>query len=174
MNSNPLAPIWKAHQVSTECFKIAKRAIKKQQLDLFNHSDWPTQSEAKQDIIQAGQEIDNLFVLDLWATFERFAITYLQDKGSVLQNIVPVALANPIYEHFKREVEYWKPDNILDLLKEIPAIDKKLIGQAKPILRYRNWIAHGKDMNKATSISAISTAYAYQILNEIVEILLLN
>ena len=29
-------------------------------------------------------------------------------------------------------------------------------------------------MNKAASISAISTAYAYQILNEIVEILLLN
>jgi hypothetical protein len=83
-------------------------------------------------------------------------------------------LANPVYEHFKKEVEFWKSDDILNLLKEIPSIDKNLIGQAKSILRYRNWIAHGKDSQKAAFVSAVSPAYAHQILNEIVEILLLN
>lgn len=174
MDSNPLNLIWKAYQVSTECFKIAQEVIKQQKAHLFTQSKWPTQPNAQQDIHQAAKESDELFVMDLWATFERFAITYLQNKGSVLQSIAPVNLANPVYEHFKREVEYWKPDNILDLLKEIPSIDKNLVGQARAILRYRNWIAHGKDKQKASFVSAVSPSYAYQILNKMVEILLLN
>ena len=174
MDSNPLNPIWKAYQVSTDCFKITQEVIKQQKADLFTESDWPNQPNARQDIRQAVKESDELFVMDLWATFERFAITYLQNKGNVLQNIVPTNLANPVYEHFKKEVEFWKSDDILNLLKEIPSIDKNLIGQAKSILRYRNWIAHGKDSQKAAFVSAVSPAYAHQILNEIVEILLLN
>lgn len=174
MNSNPLDPVIKAYQVSTECFRIAQRAIKKQQVNLFNDSDWPIQSKAQQELVQAVEETQELFVLSLWATFERFAITYLQNKGNVLQNIVPTDLANPIYKHFMKEVEYWKPNDILNLLKEIPSIDKNLIGQAKFILRYRNWIAHGKDSQKASFIRAVSPSYAHQILNEMVEILLLN
>ena len=174
MSDNPLDLVIKAYRVSSECFKITQRAIKKQQVNLFKDSDWPMQINARQDIRQAVKESDELFVLSLWATFERFAITYLQNKGNVLQNIVPTNLANPVYEHFKREVEFWKSDDILNLLKEIPSIDKNLIGQAKSILRYRNWIAHGKDSQKAAFVSAVSPAYAHQILNEIVEILLLN
>ncbi len=131
MNSNPLDPVWKAYQVSTECFKIARRAIKKQQVDLFNHSNWPTEPNASQDIAQARQESNDLFVVGLWATFERFVIRYLQSKGAVLQQIAPTALANPVYEQFKREVEFWKSDDILNLLKEIPSIDSHLIGPRK-------------------------------------------
>jgi hypothetical protein len=175
MNSNPLDPIWKAHQISIDCFEIAQEVIKQQKANLFTDSDWITAPNAPQDIAQAIKESNDLFVLDLWATFERFVITYLQDKMTVLQqHIVPITLASPVYEHVKKEVEYWKPDDILNLLKEISSIDKNLIGQARTVLRYRNWIGHDKDTNKAPSVSAVSTSYAYQILNEIVEILLLN
>lgn len=172
MNSNPLDSMWKAYLVSTECFDIAYETIKQEKVSLFINGS--VQKNAKQDIAQARQESNDLFVVGLWATFERFVISYLQNKGAILQHIDPNALANPIYEQFKQEVEYWKTDDILNLLKQIPSIDKNLIGQAKTIFRYRNWIAHGKDIDKASSISAVSTSYAYQIVNEIVKILLLN
>jgi len=174
MNSNPLDSVLEAHKISTGCFKIAQRAIKKQHVDLFNDAIWPTKPNALQAITQTRKESDDLFVLALWATFERFVIGYLQSKGAILQQIVPTALANPIYEQFNQEVEYWKQDDILDLLKKIPSIDKNLIGQARTILRYRNWVAHGKDVHKKSTVNVVAPVYAYRILNEIVNILLSN
>jgi len=156
MNYNPLVPVWKAYQVSVECFDIAHQTIKQNKTELFTDSDWPSQPNAKQYIVEARQESNDLFVVGLWATFERFVISYLQEKGAVLQNISPIALANPVYEQFKREVEFWKSDDILNLLKEIPSINSHLIGQAKTILRYRNWIAHGRDSDKAVKILLVN------------------
>ena len=34
MNSNPLTPVLEAYEVSTDCFKVAKRAVKQQQIDV--------------------------------------------------------------------------------------------------------------------------------------------
>jgi len=96
MSSNPLDPIWKAHQISIDCFEIAQEVIKQQKANLFTDSDWITAPNAPQDIAQAIKESNDLFVLDLWARFERFVITYLQDKMTVLQqHIVPITLASP-------------------------------------------------------------------------------
>jgi hypothetical protein len=53
MSDNPLDPVIKAYRVSSECFKMTQRAIKRQQVNLFKDSDWPTQPNARQDIRQA-------------------------------------------------------------------------------------------------------------------------
>ncbi len=37
MDSNPLNPVWKAYQVSTECFKISQEVIKQQKAELFRN-----------------------------------------------------------------------------------------------------------------------------------------
>ncbi|KHD04747.1 hypothetical protein PN36_19105 [Candidatus Thiomargarita nelsonii] len=50
MSSNPLDPIWKAHQISTDCFEIAQEVIKQQKANLFTDSDWITAPNAPQDI----------------------------------------------------------------------------------------------------------------------------
>jgi hypothetical protein len=174
MGTNPLDTVKKAYEVSTECFEIAQAVVQQPRANLFTHSSWPTQANAQQDIDQARQEANDLFVLALWAAFERFVITYLQNKGAILQHLVPNGLAMSVYEHFKEEVEYWKPDEILELLKGIPALDKNLIGQARTILRYRNWVAHGKDVHKKPPVKAMAPAYTHQILEDIINILLLN
>jgi len=80
----------------------------------------------------------------------------------------------PLYKHFQKEVEFWNQKEILDLLKTIPSIDKNAIGQAKQILDYRNWIAHGKDVNKQSSVNSMTPTYTYRILDEIVKVLLLT
>ena len=175
MNANPLEPIWKTYQISVKCLDLTHDIIKQKNTNLLKNSDWLLVPNIQQEIIQTRQESNDLFVVSLWATFEGFVISYLQDKGTVLQqHIVPTALANRVYEKFRREIKYWKTDEVLNLLKQIPSIDENLIEQAKTIFQYKNWIADGKDINKASAICAVTTADSYHILNEIVSILLLN
>ncbi len=141
---DPLFPVMEAYEVSIECFKMAKLAIQQQApVKLIANFSWLTKPGAQQNLAKAKAEVNDLFVFLLWATFERFVITYLQDKGAGLQTVTPIAFANPLYEHFQKEVEFWNQKEILDLLKKLPSIDKNSIGQAKQILDYRNWIAHG-------------------------------
>jgi len=82
------------------------------------------------------------------------------------------SLASSIYPYFEKEVEFWKAEDILDLLKSTLAPRASLIGQAKQILQYRNWIAHGKNTNKIPP--QVTSVYAFDILNEIVDLILLN
>ena len=176
MNSNPLISVMESYEVSIECLKMARIAILEQQsAKLIANFNRLSQPNAQQDIAKAITEVSDLFVFSLWANFERFVITYLQDKTTGLQQIVtPITLASPLFGHIHQEIEFWHPKDILELLKNIPSIDKNAIGKAKQILEYRNWIAHGKDVKKTVSIKTMTPAYTYQTLNEIVRVLLLN
>jgi len=174
MTPNPLDSVWQTYQISTDCFKSAQEAIKQRQFKLFDSATWPTQPEAPQLVVTALTEVNDLFVFSLWATFERLVITYLQNKGATLQTIAPLDLASPLYEQFCKEVEYWNQKEVLDLLKHLAAIDKHTIGQAKQILDYRNWIAHGKDVHKKSAVKTMTPVYTYQVLNDIVMVLMLN
>jgi len=175
MNSNPLIPVLEAYEVSTDCFKVAKRAVKQQQGNLFADSNRLTRQNAHESIDKTATEVSDLFVFSLWAAFERFIITYLQTKVVGLQQtVIPITLASPLSEYVQKEIEYWNPKDILDLLKNVQSIDKNAIGKAKQIFAYRNWIAHGKDMKKTAAVKAMTPIYTYQTLNEIVNILLSN
>jgi hypothetical protein len=73
----------------------------------------------------------------------------------------------------EKEVEFWKATEILDFLKEGLFNGKPgLIGHAKQILAYRDWVGHGKNPKKPPSTDMKPVA-AYNTLNEIVETLLL-
>jgi len=176
MESNPLNPILETYEVSMACFKMAKKSVlEQQQVNLIADCNRLNQPNAQQDIAKTTKEVSDLFVFSLWAAFERFVISYLQTKAIGLQQtVVPLTLANPLSEYVQKEMEYWHPKDILDLLKNIQSIDKNTIGKAKQILEYRNWIAHGKDVKKTSSVKAMTPIYTYQTLNEMVNILLLN
>jgi hypothetical protein len=174
MIPNPLDLVWNSYEITADCFKVAQEVVKQQQFELFTSATWPTQPEARRNITKTLREVDDLFVFSLWATFERFVITYLQNKGATLQTIAPLDLAYPLYEQFRKEVEFWNQKEILELLKHLSALDKHSIGQAKQILDYRNWIAHGKDIHKKSMVKTMTPVYTYQILNDIVTVLLLN
>lgn len=155
MNSNPLAPVWEAYKASKNCFKIAKEAVKHQDRDSFlQDTDFLTKDKTKLfEIIGKGlKESKDLFVVDLWATFERFVRDYLQDKASKLQQIHPATLGSSMYLYIEAEIEFWKPEDILEkVLKSTLNPSSYLTGQAKQILQYRNWIAHSKNPNKTTA-----------------------
>jgi hypothetical protein len=197
--NNPLPPLWEAFQILQEALSVARRAVKLRQARepqcqqellryqgyLLNHNNFLLRAEQPQmaeeltsKIKFTEDESKSLFVLDLWALFERFLRHYLQHKGEALkQTVTPLNLADSLYQHFTKEVEYWKPAEILNFLKDSlfsTEAGRNLIGAAKQILEYRNWVAHGKNANELPAVEHFEPSTAYQSLNEIVETLLMH
>ncbi|KHD06729.1 hypothetical protein PN36_11035 [Candidatus Thiomargarita nelsonii] len=57
------------------------------------------------------KELEDLFVLSLWSTYERFVRIYLQQKGATLQTTKPTNLAAPMYEYFCDELPIFTSGN---------------------------------------------------------------
>jgi len=100
MKYNPLFSVWQSYQALQDCLEIAKVANKHPDREnLFvKANDFRLLSyiDAKKAFEEGKKESEALFVLSLWATFERFIRTYLQEKGQKLQEILPSSLANAI------------------------------------------------------------------------------
>ncbi|KHD06395.1 hypothetical protein PN36_24670 [Candidatus Thiomargarita nelsonii] len=202
-STNPLVPIWTAYQVAEDTFKMSRRVVHfaERAAETLNVLD-ADESETKKAVAfaqykagknflnrikvlnqtdtlnslltQSAQEISDLFVLSLWATFERFVKYFLQEKGKKIREILPLDLGKFYYQQLYQEIDYWKSDDILDLLKySLFKGDEQQIGQAKEVLKYRDWIAHGKNPNKMPS-STITPKLAYDRLHDIIEILIVN
>ncbi len=183
MNSNPLSPIWEEYQITKDGLKVVKRAVKTrnstdrqrllQRSLIFEQQ--PNITNVDQIANAAEVEIEELFVVSLWAAFERFIRKYLQNKGILLKSITPTDLGEAVYNHFFEEVEYWKPDEIMDFIKQnLLKHNPHLAGDAKAIYRYRSWIVHGKSEQAREKVSSISTEKAYTTLNNIIQVLLAN
>jgi hypothetical protein len=119
------------------------------------------------------EEIEGLLVLGLWAAAEQFLREYLREKCSVLKpQSQPASFADLLwYKHLCDDVEQWKIGDLLDFLKDSLSHPRlpKLIGDAKHILMYRNWVAHAnpKKRNERRDLTA-----TYDTLNELIEVLL--
>ena len=182
MLSNPLPPIWEAYKTTEDSFKIAKRAIKTKNPNerprLLQRTDVSIHPvDVAEGLIEKSQkETEDLFVLALWVAFERFVRTYLLEKGQALQTVSPITLGNSMYRHFHQQIEYWRPEDLLDALQEgifQSEANKRLIGNAKGLLKHRNWVAHKNPDNKPKDKTPHPQS-AYDTLNAIINILLLN
>ena len=129
MNSEPLIPIWEAYLVAVEALKISKRVVTfsnkakvalnaldenqseiikqirfekhKVGLNLLNRCTIIDQV-TDLTLTNSSKVIDSLFVLSLWATFERYLIDFFQVKGEKIREILPSDLADVYYEHLSR------------------------------------------------------------------------
>ncbi len=91
-------------------------------------------------------DIENLVVLALFAAFERTLRDNLSEKLDVLKTIWPVEFGAGIYKLTNAEIEMWSIEEIFSLFGF--KVGKDNINRLKEILKYRNWIAHGKNQNK--------------------------
>lgn len=112
-------------------------------------------------------------MLSFWATFERYFRDFLQLKGEKVQDMRPVELGDIFYQHLYKEIEYWKPEEMLELLKSsLFKGQEEKIGLTKEVLYYRNWIAHGKNPHRRPPL--ITPRMAYDRLYEIITVLRTN
>jgi hypothetical protein len=163
---DPLASVWAIHGIATDCFRIAQRAIANRPLHLertvFRGM---RRASVETRIALTRAELDALVVVSLWAIFERHLREYLRRKGRSVRTARPRVVARALHHHTEREMEYWRTDDVLDIFKGM--VDPTLIGIAKQIKAYRDWVAHRNP--RRPSPSKTDPTSAYTVLDQILQ-----
>lgn len=165
VSENPLESIWQTYVVTRDCLKIAQRAIRGKHGGLLRNTEFmgDLPKDASIQIRESRRKADESAILSLWVVFERTLIVLLQEKGRKLLEVQPVSLAQPLYEKYETDVEYWRIDDSLDLLKG--QVHQGLIGYVKQIKQYRDWIAHRNP--RKPQPANLDPKTAYTILSEV-------
>jgi len=165
-SANILDPVWESYQTMTDCLKVASKNIEKNELHLMDRTGFVSRSvdEAKVMIKDSRDNADDFVIVSLWAVFERKILEYLQIEGRKILQKAPTVFNTQVHSKIENEMEYWKIDDILDLFKAF--VDPNLIGNAKQVKKYRDWIAHRNP--KKGPPSNVPPQTAYKILSDII------
>ena len=112
---------------------------------------------------RVSERLEEYYIFALWVCFERIIMKYFQKKIT----LKCVGVGSRAIKTINTKMEYWPVDEILDLLKD--TVDGKLVGDAKNIKNYRDWVAH-----KNTKKTSVSPEHTYNILSQIVKELLVD
>ncbi|MBN1974359.1 MAG: hypothetical protein JW787_12020 [Sedimentisphaerales bacterium] len=161
---NPLLPIWEFYQITGDCLKVAQRTINRENEYFMRDTGFIGKSieDATDKIVKSRRETEDYVVLSLWIAFERFMFNHVQEAGSILLEKHPLSFSQKLFDKLTDAVEYWKVEDVLDMFKN-GMVSTQLIGDAKNIKKYRDWIAH-KNPKKATP-SKVTPETAYKILS---------
>ncbi len=166
---DPLLPILETYRVTKDCLKVTQKtiAIENEYLLMDTHFIGTSKEDVSNKIIKSRSEAEDSVVVLLWAVFERFIISYVQEKGMlILQNKKqPSSFSKKFYGTLRDAVERWKIDGILDMFKN-GWIDPQLIGHAKNIKKYRDWIVHRNPAKASTPKATPETAH--EILSKLI------
>lgn len=163
---NILDPIWESYLTTVDCLKVTSRSIEKNELHLMNKTKFVGSpiDEAKVLIHDSRTNADDFVIVSLWAVFERKLLEYVQVEGRKLLQRPTTGFNAQVHQKVENEMEYWKSDDVLDLFKSVVSAD--LIGNAKQVKKYRDWIAH-KNPKKGQP-SNVPPQTAYRILSDII------
>lgn len=166
-SDNPLQPVYHAFVVAKECIDGARRSIHDQNEALSRHMRLITgaTTDAESALEEALRQAAELAVLALFATFERLIIEQLQAAQARLANGHPAGYSARLGEKYSKDVEHWRFHDMLDLFKT--EIDERLIGQAKQIKQYRDWIAH-RNPDKRVPLQTTPAA-AFSVLTRLLQ-----
>ncbi|MDR3554457.1 MAG: hypothetical protein P4L55_06870 [Syntrophobacteraceae bacterium] len=161
---SPLNEIWQNYQLATDCFKITRRTLVKGDVGLLSNTGFAAASleDADRIIVKGRNEWDDFVILSLWAVFERLIIDFVREKAKILLDQHPRQFTEKLHGLVDGQIEFWKIGDKLDLFKGV--VDVELIGQAKQIKYYRDWIVH-KSKIPAANVTPIQ---AYNVLHRIV------
>lgn len=163
--SNTIDDIWRSYQITLDCLKIAKRSIVNNDIGSLEKTGFIGfhQDEAKRQIMESRANADDYVILSLWAAFERVLLLYVQSESNRILTGATTHFTYSVHQKIDDEIEYWRVDDILNIFKSI--ISSDLIGQAKQVKKYRDWVAH-KNIKKG-SPQNVPPQTAYIILSEI-------
>ena len=166
-SDNILFDIWQSYQATVDCFKIAGRSVNREEYHLLSRTNFlSTPSEKADELIRKSRsDADDYVILSLWAVFERKLFEYLQRISKNISESNRSDFNKKVQNKIENEIEYWKLDAILDLFKVV--VNPELIGNAKQVKRYRDWVAH-RNPNKGAPAN-VPPKTAYEILSNIIE-----
>ena len=79
-------------------------------------------------------------VLSMWAVFERHLFNRIEIECQKMREHPIEAFNQGVTDKVIKDVEYWKIDDALEILKQITGSD--VVGFAKQIKHYRDWVVH--------------------------------
>lgn len=167
---NELDAIWQWYQIASDSLRISRRAA----LVLFprpanliqpKFSAFYDQPHEHVDsrLTFAGENIDNLVVLHIVATFERL----LRDRvASVIESsdLRKDGFKANIRRQCIADSEFWQyADRLIDLFD---SVSNNLRMQAKQLVRFRDWVAHGRRLVEPEPPSNCTPVFAYQTVKQ--------
>jgi len=163
MSSKPLDAIWDIYEITIDSFKIASRSVNKHRY-LLTRTDFSviTPDEAEKRIEMSRKDAADYVILSLWAVFERQLYEYLQYECDKMLDRKS-SFNEEVHKKFDYDMERWRIVDILDIFNTV--VDAKLIGDAKNIKKYRDWIAH-RNIKKGNP-GTIKPRTAYNVLSAI-------
>lgn len=166
-SNNILQNIWHSYQATIDCFKIAGRSINREEYHLLNRTNFigTPPGNADELIRKSRSDADDHVILSLWVVFERKLFEYLERISKKISQNNESEFYKKVQIKIEDEIEYWKLDAILDLFKAV--VSPELIGNAKQVKKYRDWVAH-RNPNKGAPAN-VPPRTAYEILSSIIE-----
>jgi hypothetical protein len=156
-------------KVTQRSIKVTLRSLSKESPSLHDRTIFENMKpkEVAEMIKTSEKEFSDLIVLALFANFELQLRDEILEKSSILKDIIPAELGKEIDEFAQKEIEKWRIRDIIDLFKF--AVDGNTRGEIKQILRYRNWVAHGKNPDPAKSVNKTEPKVTYEMIVEFID-----
>ena len=136
---NPLCQVWDNYRVANEGLKRVYRSVGEGE-DTRRSPVNDRLRMTGDSIDTARQELNRLFVVSLWATFERTVIEYIQEAAVVTTPLYQRRFVDALNKKLAYEVERWRIEDLLLLLAAF--IDRNLLGQIRQIKRFRDGMVH--------------------------------
>ena len=144
--ANPLDPVLTSYKTLRDAIDVTRHVVETGIVAPITASHvFHTQTEAERVVTLdlALVELNQLGVLSLVAVFERT----LRDHLAALPVVAPV-MGDPLHDTVRAEIlkdmEMWNiSSRVIDLFA---GVDPAIRGQVKQIIKYRNWVAHGRTL----------------------------
>jgi hypothetical protein len=151
MKADALQQVFSTYNLLKDSIKVTKRSINRE-LDVL-HSNTVFFGQREDEMISTISsveiELDDIMILSLFASFERELRLSIQTIiDSNVQKTNPFIIR--IVELTSDSIERWAMKDIVDTFEEI--VNDAIRSQVKQIYDYRNWVAHGKNIDKMPPI----------------------
>lgn len=161
MNHEPLTlkEAFARYEYLKDAGEIALRAIKTDDRTLLENTAFSTAvlENTEKPLAALLKSAEEFAIIALWSAFERYLAAYLEEAGACVRKQSSDSFGELLYDKYIDETERWKPGDVLDLFKK--DIDTQLLGLAKQIKRYRDYIAH-RNPKKTPTKTDPEIAYA--------------
>ncbi len=159
--------IWHNYQFGKDSNKITKKVIDKEKTEYYNDTELKGTAKEliKQDIDNNLEFLRDFTLVSFWAVFELELVDFIRQKYQVLKSEPPLDLYQRLHRKIDNEVEYWRGDDRIDILKGI--LDSNTVGLIKQFKEYRDWVVHRSNPPSAKVIPET----AYPILSYILSII---
>jgi hypothetical protein len=150
MNENIIKEVFSVYEVLKDSVKVARRSINKEIFTLHNRTIfWAEQKEPMLGkLTDTEEELDDIMVLSLFASFERELRIFNQKiiEGNINKRTKTIERITSLTTN---SIERWTINDMVEAFSDI--VDGELRGRVKQIYEYRNWVAHGKNPNRLPS-----------------------